>query len=138
MDMRRTRTCERCKTAVPLDQVRIVPKNNDVNLLVCDNCMTEIKRATPDGRIMGAQSRIYAPIDSFKPKITNAPKDNPFKPSASSQRISPLPAPDYAQYTCTKCNYVFKVDRSKAGITYGVKCPYCGRMDKLRLYRPAH
>ncbi|MBI4980090.1 hypothetical protein HZC30_00865 [Candidatus Woesearchaeota archaeon] len=134
MDLRRTRTCERCKTAVPLDQVRIVPKNNETNLLVCDNCMSEIKKATADGRIAGAQSRIYAPIDSFKPRVTNVPQDSPFR-AMSSQRISPLPPPDYAKYTCTKCNYVFKVDRSKAGITYGVKCPYCGRVDKLRLYR---
>lgn len=134
MDLRRTRTCERCKNVVPLEQVRLVPKNNEVNLLVCDNCMNEIKKAAVDGRIASAQSRIYAPIDSFKPRVTNVPRESPFK-AISSQRISPLPPPDYANYTCTKCNYVFKVDRSKAGITYGVKCPYCGRTDKLRLYR---
>jgi ribosomal protein L37AE/L43A len=127
MDIRRTRTCERCKSVVPLERIRLVPKNNDQNILICDNCMTDLK-STPNSKITNSQSRIY--MDAPKEKISNQSRFG-----TSSQRIIPLPAPDYSKYTCTKCSYVFRVDRVKAGITYGVKCPYCGRSDKLRLYK---
>jgi len=71
-------------------------------------------------------------MDQPKVKVSN---NGQSRFGTSSQRIVPLPAPDYSKYTCTKCSYVFRVDRVKAGITYGVKCPYCGRSDKLRLYK---
>ena len=129
MDIRRTRTCERCKSVVTLDKVRLVPKGNDQNILVCDICMDEMKRS-PDSRITNSQSRVY--MDQPRSKISNTGQS---RFSSSSQRIVPLPAPEYSKYVCTKCNYVFRVDRVKAGITYGVKCPYCGRNDKLRLYK---
>ncbi len=139
MDIRRTRTCERCKNAVSVDKVKIIPKTKDVTMLVCDACCEEI-RSTPQARITEGQSRIYAELP--KTKITNVPGSTPFKSApttifrpSNNNRTVPLPTPDYAKYTCVKCNYVFRVDRVKAGVTYGVKCPYCGRSDKLKLYR---
>ncbi|MBI4983486.1 hypothetical protein HZC32_02480 [Candidatus Woesearchaeota archaeon] len=132
MDIRRTRTCERCKNVVPLDKVRLVPKNNEVNLLVCDTCMEELKKVPLTSRITNAQSRLYG--EPPRVRITNVAA-NPPKYTWTSQRVAPLPTPEYAQYICTHCDYVFRVDRAKAGITYGVKCPYCGRPDKLRLHK---
>ena len=38
MDMRRTRSCDRCKAVVPLDQIRLFPWDAQKNILVCENC----------------------------------------------------------------------------------------------------
>ena len=42
-DIRKTRTCEKCKAVVPLDKVKLYPKNHDVNLLVCESCCENLK-----------------------------------------------------------------------------------------------
>ena len=46
MDIRRTRTCERCQVVVPLDKVRLFPKDREKNILVCDTCCDELKNRT--------------------------------------------------------------------------------------------
>ncbi len=131
MDIRRTRTCERCRNVVPLEKVRLVPKNNDSNMLVCDACVQELKNA-PQSKITNAQSRYVS--DQPKGKVVNAaPTMTQTKYTWTSQRVSALPTPDYASYTCAHCNYAFRLDRAKAGLTYGAKCPYCGRTDKIKL-----
>ncbi|MFH0701477.1 MAG: hypothetical protein V2A62_03495 [Candidatus Woesearchaeota archaeon] len=133
MDIRRTRTCERCRNVVPLEKVRLVPKNNEVNMLVCEACVEELKSA-PQSKITNAQSRYVA--DQSKSKVMNmAPAAKQTKYAWTSQRVSALPTPDYARYICTHCNYTFRLDRAKAGLTYGAKCPYCSRTDKIRLRR---
>jgi DNA-directed RNA polymerase subunit RPC12/RpoP len=132
MDIRRTRTCERCRNVVPLEKVRLVPKNNEVNMLVCDACVQELRNA-PQSRITNAQSRY---VSSTPTKVVNAaPPMTQKKYSWSSQRVGALPTPDYATYSCAHCNYTFRLDRAKAGLTYGAKCPYCGRTDKIKLKR---
>lgn len=57
-----------------------------------------------------------------------------FKKSAAapSSRVSSLPKPEYVNYACTRCVYTFRLDTSKAGITYNVHCPYCGKNDRLQ------
>ena len=102
MDIRKTRTCERCRTVTPLDKVRLFPKDKDINLLVCDKCCEELKEAA-------------------KPKT-----------SIINSRIAPLPHPEYASYRCMRCDYAFRVDRAKAGITHNLHCPYCGHSDRLK------
>src|SRR3989338_2348281 len=99
MDIRKTRTCERCKLVVPLDQVRLYPKDETKNLLVCTNCCTELKKASA------------GEIESLKTKTL-------------------LPT-SYTGYFCTRCNYNFRADRSKAGLMYNLHCPYCGKTDRL-------
>ncbi len=44
MDIRKSRTCEKCKTAVPLDQVRLYPKPSGGNLLLCNTCLNATKK----------------------------------------------------------------------------------------------
>lgn len=99
MDIRKTRTCERCKSVVPLDQVRLYPKDETKNLLVCGNCCLELKKATA------------GEIGTSKLTMPNSPS--------------------YLGYFCTRCNYNFRADRSKAGLTYNLHCPYCGKTDRL-------
>ncbi len=99
MDIRKTRTCERCKGVVPLDQVRLYPKDQTKNLLLCPNCCEELKKASL-GEIAGSKTKTLSP-------------------------------PNFRGYFCTRCNYNFRADRSKAGVTYNLHCPYCGKTDRL-------
>lgn len=66
MDIRRVRTCERCKTVVPLEKVRLYPKGKEGNLVVCDVCCNELKQTVKQGppkapikNISPAQPKIY-------------------------------------------------------------------------------
>lgn len=102
MDIRKTRTCERCKGVVLLDQVRLYPKSDNKNFLVCVSCCEELKKASA-GQI---------PSTDFKAKNT--------APSS------------FIKYNCTRCNYNFKADDSRAGLTYNLHCPYCGKIDRLQ------
>ena len=43
LDIRKTRTCERCKTVVLLEKVRLMPKSNEQNMLLCDICCEDVK-----------------------------------------------------------------------------------------------
>ena len=103
MDIRKTRTCERCKSVVPLDQVRLYPKDQNRNLLVCGGCCAELKKATA-GEI-------------------------------AESKVKTLSPPNFLGYFCSRCNYNFRADRSKAGITYNLCCPYCGKNDRLETRR---
>lgn len=48
MDIRRTRTCDRCKSPTPLDKVRLIAKDKEQNLVLCEKCSTEFKqKASP-------------------------------------------------------------------------------------------
>lgn len=102
MDIRKTRTCERCKTVVPLEKVRLFPRDKDVNLVVCEPCCDELKTT----------------ITQKNPNIAS--------------RVQPLLPPEYSTIFCGRCDYTFRIDRNKAGITYNLKCPYCGKQDKLK------
>lgn len=42
-----------------------------------------------------------------------------------------LPA-DYERNFCSRCNYHFRFDKSKANVTFNMCCPYCGKKDKLK------
>ena len=48
MDIRRTRTCERCKATVPIDKVMLFAKDESKNILVCENCGEELKKKVPE------------------------------------------------------------------------------------------
>ena len=102
MDIRKTRTCERCKGVVLLDQVRLYPKSDNKNFLVCMNCCEDLKKASA-GQI---------PTTDLK-----------------SKNLMP---PNLIKYNCTRCNYNFKADDSKTGLTYNLQCPYCGKVDRLQ------
>ena len=101
MDIRRVRTCERCKAVVPLERVRLYPreKGKDVNVLVCDTCCNELKQTVKQG--------------PPKAPIKNIPPAQP------------------KLYRCNRCNYSFRVDQAKVGLLHRLACPYCGKDDRL-------
>lgn len=101
-NLRGTRICQKCKAVVLLDNIRLYPKDKDTNILVCEKCCEELKKATD-------------------PKTYEAKKSN----------ISNLPTAEYKRYRCSRCGYPFRVDISKAGITHNLHCPYCGETSRL-------
>lgn len=101
MDIRRVRTCEQCKTVVPLEKVRLYPKEKgkEGNRLLCVTC-----------------------CDALKQTIKQGP------PKAPIKNISPAQP---KIYRCNRCNYSFRVDLAKVGILHRLSCPYCGKDDRL-------
>ncbi len=189
-DMRKTRTCEKCKAAVPLNQVRLYPKSADQNLMVCGKCCEELinrsssldnsgpvrntprYKSKPEPKIeikpapiinrpvVAAAASADAPRWAAKkvelkrpvpvatvskvidvkerpyPLIKSAPyKPNPAR-NVSTHTINPLPEPEYAKYKCMRCNYNFKADLAKVGVTYNLVCPSCGRAEKVQKLEP--
>ena len=51
MDIRRVRTCEKCKAVVPLDRVRLVQKDKETNMFICDDCSAKLKQTVPKSPI---------------------------------------------------------------------------------------
>ena len=133
-DIRKTRTCEKCKTVVPLDKVRLYPKSQDKNILLCENCcqsMKEVKSNLLEGKSKAVVNTPRAsPLTDLSQKSVPKMKFDP-KKNVSQRTIGSLPAPEYLRYRCTRCNYLFKVDNSKIGVTTNLHCPYCGKADRI-------
>ena len=118
MDIRATRTCEKCGNVVPLDKIRIVSKGKNQTAVLCADCAA--KQSTTTGALRSEESAAYireraSLADSKKRTVSQAQQ-------RSVDRIS---------LTCTRCNYKFAVDRNKANIQYNVVCPYCGKADRI-------
>ena len=155
-DVRKTRTCEKCKAVVPLDKVRLYPKNLETNQLVCESCCENLKAGIRTDVLAKNKTVINSPRSSALSSVSQGsiakmkvePKSEVFVGSPSSAKmkidhkknisdrtIGQLSSPDYSQYRCIRCNYFFKVDHSKVGITTRMCCPYCGRADKIERAR---
>ncbi len=102
MDIRKTRTCEKCKAVVLIEHVRLYPKPDGTNLVVCEKCCDDLKKLN---------------------KETN---------SALTSKTTELPSPEYGTFFCIRCNYTFRVDKAKAGLTHNLQCPYCGKTDRIK------
>jgi len=53
MDIRKFRTCENCRTSVPLDQVRIYPLTKDKTILMCEKCVAQLKQKSAGQGLKG-------------------------------------------------------------------------------------
>lgn len=42
------------------------------------------------------------------------------------------PAQELTPFLCERCNYHFRVNEAKVGIQCNLRCPYCGKFDRLR------
>jgi len=126
-DIRRTRTCEKCKAIIPFDRVRLFPKNPEkpgVNMVVCDVCCEQLKKGFK-GNLSTLSVSKDGTISVKKPNISAAPEAP--KPVAKPARVV-SDNPDATHYLCTRCNYKFRFDDD--GVT-SLRCPYCGKPDKL-------
>jgi DNA-directed RNA polymerase subunit RPC12/RpoP len=102
MDIRKTRTCEKCKSVVLIEKIRLYPNVDGTNLVVCEKCCEDLKLKTKEAD------------------------------KALSSKIESLPNPEYGTFFCTRCNYTFRIDKTKAGLTHNIQCPYCGKTDRLK------
>ncbi|HLD00393.1 MAG TPA: hypothetical protein VJC39_01480 [Candidatus Nanoarchaeia archaeon] len=134
METTRTRTCERCTIQVPLDKVKLIPKNNDQNMLVCVECGDYLRQAS-----MSKITNDYKPpiknVYKFKEQktILNTPVEKQAALDQDNLDQDPTPNPNKVikLLSCIRCNYDFKVNRDKAGRLHKVVCPYCGKADKI-------
>ncbi len=46
MDTRRTRTCDKCKTQIPVNQVKLWPRDKDKTWMVCGSCLDALKKSS--------------------------------------------------------------------------------------------
>jgi DNA-directed RNA polymerase subunit RPC12/RpoP len=128
-DIRRTRTCEKCKKTISLDDVRYYPKGHDVYMLVCEKCKEDLKNISK-----GDINKLKAnPEYAFgKPKIPKILASVPRPEQQKAETTTKVSGdPSKVMYNCSRCKYDFKVDE------YGlrspkVQCPYCGKSDKTK------
>jgi len=106
-DIRRTKTCERCKANIGFDQVKYLPSKSPNGLMVvCAKCVEEIKNANSGN-----------PVKNAKP--------------AAAKAETKKPSDGKTEFFCGRCNYKFKVDEARLGYTLNLKCPYCGKYDRV-------
>ncbi len=116
-DIRKTRTCERCKAVVPLEKVRLYPKDKEKSWILCEACCEEYKNR------MNSHS-------NFPSKIEKKPITNTVYLNRKEERVESDQRTLKKKF-CSRCNYSFKVDPNKVGVLYRLCCPYCGKDDKV-------
>ena len=95
MDNDRPMICDRCRRAVPMSEMKYLPKGKDQRIALCSDC---------------------------RAKFLAKEKEGDVKKDANK-----------SMYFCMRCNFKFKYDSK--GET-NLKCPYCGKSDKVAPYRP--
>ncbi len=120
METKRTRTCEKCSVQVPLEKVRLFPRDKDKNWLVCEICCERLKNCTP--------SKITNTLPK-KEMVKNVAK--PVFPEVKKKAEPVVIDKSYSTLFCTRCKYYFKIDENRAGTFFNVVCPYCGKNDRL-------
>ena len=153
MDIRKTRTCEKCKASVPLDKVKLYPRTKDQNWLLCEACCEQTKAKVSQQIVSNFPKKSTSTITNNV--ITRMPGDltKPFQPKESREEKpvldqrkkiilntgKPATAPalqtknvnEFKAMSCTRCKYNFKIDPMRANVLYNVCCPYCGKDDRL-------
>ena len=118
VDIRKIRTCEVCKTDVPATQVKLFPKDRERNWMLCSPCCDKMKNRA-------SAKAADTPRGVKKELIRNV-----YERTVTKQEKGE--ATDYKVLFCTRCNYNFKVDKSRAGVFFNLNCPYCGKDDQIR------
>ena len=129
-DIRRTRTCERCKKAIPLDQVRYYPKGRDVYMLVCESCREDLKNISK-GDLKNLNTRAEPAL--MKPKTPKILDSVPAPEQRTTLKTvaSSSDGLQKTMYNCSRCDYNFKVDEYSLRSSKA-QCPYCGKSDKTK------
>ena len=114
MDIRRTRTCQKCQVQVSLDKVRLYPLTQEKNLLVCEECCEKLKN-------FDKSKKIKQKIITNKEPIKNIYQPKSFLNTSSTRSSN-------ENKQCVRCKYNFKP--KERGYDQLV-CPYCGKSDKI-------
>jgi len=135
VDIRKIRTCEKCSAQVPLEKVKLYPKGNDQTMVVCEACLDRLKNAART-TLSNVPKSLREPVHNVPgavmgnnpvPPVLTAPVKNTLQP----KKAAPTLPEQYRLVTCTRCNYAFKVDKSRANTYFKLACPYCGKDDRL-------
>lgn len=128
VDIRRTRTCEKCNAIISLDEVKLFPKDATSNWLVCPSCCERLKTRSKDK----AQSKLASNIHEER-RIEEPQFKNVVLRTKKEPKPEPIPVSTQREMFCRLCNYSFSVDKSKLN-PYDLKrlcCPYCGKTNHL-------
>lgn len=85
METLRTRTCEKCRYPVPISKIKLFPRSENRNWVLCPRCYENLKRKKAEEK---------ARLESSTPRIR--------------EKINKV------SFVCSRCNYVFKIDENKA------------------------
>ncbi len=153
VDIRKIRTCERCKADVPLAKVKLYAQNENKNMVLCEPCC-DILKSKPSSQIANNSQKILnipktpvkATSNASVPKITNAPPRTApaaapkvYQPrgilrnnfnSGSAQKADESKISNKPKMHCARCEYEFNLAEPKPGTKVG--CPYCGKSDRLQ------
>lgn len=136
VDIRKTRTCEKCSAQIPLDKVKLYPGNNERTLIVCEVCLDRLKNAAKT-TLSNAPKSVLSPVHNTprammgnNPLPTLPAKKVPVKNVLQPKKTESLPE-SYRSVKCVRCNYSFKIDKDRANVYFKLVCPYCGKDDKL-------
>src|SRR3989344_9192722 len=124
-DIRKTRTCERCKVQVPLANVRLFAQNEQRNLILCEPCCDILKKK--EGSIPGERKvvrNVYQPRSLLSQNHSKTPVS---KIELDTPKILNRP-----QMSCARCDYAFTMSEPKSGNVSRLSCPYCGKSDRLQ------
>jgi len=97
--------CDRCKKAVPVSEIRYIPKGRDSTATFCLDCISAKKEA-----------------NSLNKKTNSPGMKTPLSMDNSLKE----------KYICMRCNYAFEFNtKSRSPIS----CPYCSKSDRLEKQR---
>ncbi len=134
VDIRKTRTCEKCTMQVPLDKVKLYPRG-DKTMIVCEACLDRLKNAAKT-TLSNVPKHLQEPLrntpkalmgNNPTPAVMKAPIKNVLQPKPAGKAL----AESYRAVKCIRCNYSFKVDKDRVNVYFKLVCPYCGKDDKL-------
>ncbi|MBI2151777.1 hypothetical protein HYU21_03580 [Candidatus Woesearchaeota archaeon] len=119
MDIRKLRSCEVCKTNVPANQIKMLPRDKERNWILCSPCCDKMKSRQVTATTVPPVRKTFvkeAVRNIYLPKIEKQEKGK---------------EADYKRMYCNRCHYRFKLDTSRSGIYFRACCPYCGKDDQL-------
>ncbi|MBS3133588.1 hypothetical protein J4470_05725 [Candidatus Woesearchaeota archaeon] len=79
------------------------------------------------------QCTIATPFETGASSVKSVPAVKAAESKASQAKEQQQKAMQKEALVCLHCNYKFKADMDKAGVSYNLRCPYCGRKDELRM-----
>jgi len=122
MEIRKTRTCEKCNVQVPLGKVRFYPRDETRNWLLCEACAEKMKVSK-----IKQTTAFAAPAIPQKIEIVR----NIVQPKAQNKNIIASTDPSYDTKYCNRCHYQFQIDLDSKNRVKKMVCPYCGKDDRL-------
>ena len=125
-DIRKVRTCERCKVQVPLANVRLYARDAEHNMLLCEPCCDTFKKKKLEFSF-NSQKTVVRNVYQPKEMIRNQPAIKITEPKLEASKVINRP-----MMKCSRCDYTFTMAEQKSGSLPTLSCPYCSKADRLQ------